>query len=384
MLELIAATILAFSASHAAPPEDAWAVVKMKGRDVAIHPKTGEQREMPLQGQDGLLSPDGTRIVYWGTTPGEKTIDMSIADITPAEPGSQPVKKNSRKLLTNTLGMQDFSWTSDAKHILFVSDHSAGAQVYLISTELAAGADPASVKPVQISDSSGPCSRPRAAMDGRLAWSILRERKGKEALYDLVISDGKTPGALAAAPNPAPDAPKPAAPPSKVQQQQLKDPGAPPAPPLPPAPAGAPPAPPDAIVAPLAFTPLLKRANLYAFEFSPDASQIAYATGTTLSFHDFPTNTARSITFSKLNDKLTSHGMHDMAWRPDGKVLAGFITFLGGRSVAPGEDPYFIFGDKELFFIPHDGDPWWVARPPESRDVSWIDAKLIPKDAPAP
>jgi hypothetical protein len=384
MLELIAATILVATASPDAAPDDTWALVKMKGRDVAIHPKTGEQRELPVQGQDGLLSPDSTRIVYWGTTPGEKTIDMFIADVSLGEPGSQPVKKNSRKLLTGALGMHDFAWAPDARNILFVSDHSVGAQVYLISTELAAGADLAAVKPVQISDSSGTCSRPRFASDGRIAWLILRERNGKERLFDLVISDGKTPGALAAAPKADPDTPKPAAPGAKVQQQQLKDPHALPAPPLPPAPAGAPPGAPDAVVAPLAFTTFLKRANLHAFEFRPDASQIAYSFGTSLAFHTFATNGTRTFAFANLDPKLTSHGMHDMAWRPDGKVLAGTITFLGGRSVPQGGEPYFIFGDKELFFVPLQGEAWWVARPPESRSVSWISPDLIPKDAPAP
>lgn len=373
MLGLIAAPFLALCplvpAALAAPPEEAWAVVTLKAREVAIHPKTGEQRELSPVHDAELVSPDGARVLFMGTTPGEKTIDLFVADL--AGEAGAPRKKNVRALLKGAAGIEDLAWTPDGRDVLFVSNYTDGSQVHLLSS--APPPDGAAPRPRQVSDSSGPCSNARVGADGRIAWRILRERKGKEALYDLVISDGRTPGKLGA-PEAKPEAP--ARPARGVQRQGAEgDPGVP-APPLAPA---AEKVAMDAVVAPLAFDALVQRSPVFAFEFSPDASKLAYAAGGSLFIHDFGAKTTREFKFRDVHQKLYAHGMYPIAWRPDGKLVAGFVTFLGGRQVEPGEDPFFIFGDKELFFFPLEGEAWWTARPPQGLGLRWLDADAVPR-----
>lgn len=232
---------------------------------------------------------------------------------------------------------------------------------------------------MQISDSSGPCFNPRAAADGRIAWAIHREQRGKEPIYDLVISDGKTPGELAAAYSepftPRASGPKAVGP----SQQQLHD--APPPPAAPPART----IPIRAASSPLKFTVFADDINLWSFEFSPDASKLAYAAGTSLFIHTFASGATSETRFSDVHKDLYAHGMHHMAWRRDGEVVAGFVTFLGGRlaplNAPPGPD-LSMLGDREIFFFPVTGKPWWVARPAPSSGVEWIAEATLPKVEP--
>jgi hypothetical protein len=381
---LAIALSLAAVAIAGSPPETDWVLVKSKGRDVAVHPKSGEQRELPSQDPPDLSSPDGTRVIFLGTPKGGDTFDLLIADLSrPADPDSPPTKSNIRTLLSGTPGFRDFSWTADGSHILFLADTpTARAQVFLVSTK--PGATPTTPNvPRQVSDSSGPCFNPRAAADGRVAWGIHREQRGKEPIYDLVISDGKSPGELAAA-TVDPFAPRPAPPASdRPRQQQLADVPAPP-----PAPKAVPPArtiPLRAEASPLKFDVFAEDINLWSFEFSPDASKLAYASGTSLFVHTFATKTTAETRFAEVHKDLYAHGMHHMSWRRDGRVLAGFVTFLGGRSAplnaAPGEE-FSMLGDREVFFFPMTGKPWWATRPAPASGVEWIEESKLPKVAP--
>ena len=98
--------------------------------------------------------------------------------------------------------------------------------------------------------------------------------------------------------------------------------------------------------------------------WSPGGGHLAVSTASSLDLFDPATGErARRIVPSDIHADLYAHGAHDLCWRPDGKVLACRITFLGGRAAAADGTFEAILGDHELFFLPLEGNPAWIELP---------------------
>jgi dipeptidyl aminopeptidase/acylaminoacyl peptidase len=93
------------------------------------------------------------------------------------------------------------------------------------------------------------------------------------------------------------------------------------------------------------------------YSWSPDGKTIAYGQIGRLLFHDVDTAKEREINFPKdIHADMDHYTADQLTWRPDGQVVACSIVFAGGREAGDK-----MFGDEEIFIIPRDGRPTWIA-----------------------
>ena len=336
------------AAALLSPPSDDWVVVSTKSNRVALHPRTGEQRNLPPDDAQTLLSPDAERVVLLKQPTKNGAAELILSKHPPTTNATPDhTAAPSKGIPLPHHAVRDLTWTHDSAAVVFLADMPSGAQVCLLPLPSGDASTPAT--PMVLSATGDRCFNLRAASDGRIAWAIHREQRGKEAIYDLVIAATADIAKLA-----TPSTSQREAEPAQHEQ-----------------------------TSPITTTTLRRRVNLHTFEFSPDATKLAFAAATSLFIHDFPSDSTKEIKFSELEEKMYAHGMQELAWRRDSRALCGFVTFLGGRSYALGERPgepneFTMPGDLEVFILPLDAEPFWIARPRGSESPAWIPEDQLP------
>lgn len=103
-------------------------------------------------------------------------------------------------------------------------------------------------------------------------------------------------------------------------------------------------------------TAIIKDFHCNDYAWSPDGGTLAVGADTGLIFFDVKNMKSEKMAFVEKDKRLYAHGASRLTWNPDGRQVACWITFLGGRAIGPGEGEFpAIFGDEEFFLISRDG-----------------------------
>lgn len=336
---------------------DSWIEVAQKASSTLINPATGESAFVldSLPHPMGVISPDGKRIAFVATEPGsDRHTDLFVADVDLTQPSG---KANIRRLTTDQPRPTNPQWLPEDRGLVFLAGEGPQTQAWFVS--LTPGA-----KPVLLSDARYRAYDLSVTAAGCAAYLVHKGSKHKQQFIDLVMLSPSERAMRSAA---------------GMRRR----------------------------------TPLVDQ-HISGYAISPDGATIAWSGLGSLYLHTLRTGESREIPLHGIHPQLANHTAHEIAWRPDGKVIALRCGFLGGVVVIPDEDgvsrPPKMFAADKIFFVPAEwspspealkvgegeaypspftdragkdeppaaGDqsrPWWVAELPEHvLGLKWIDA----------
>lgn len=275
-----------------------WLDVEIKAQSVLIDPRALdthviiEDYSFPM----GVLSPDGKRVAFVGSEPGsDRPFDLYVADVDPAQPSG---KANLRRVTTDQDRPVLPRWLPDGERLAFLAGEAPMQQVWCVDINHKRG-------PIRVSGGAHRAYGLSVLGDGSIVYLEHKGSRQKEQLIDLIVAK-------------APDARKPG---GKIDRRVL-----------------------------------LTDQHISSYAISPDGSQLAWSGLGSLFIVDLKTSSTRDIPLHGVHPQLLNHTVHDMSWRPDGKVLAIFCGFLGGVAMpmdAPEDVPWpRMFAEDKIFFVP--------------------------------
>lgn len=283
---------------------DSWIEVAQKASSTLINPSTGESAFVldRLPHPMGILSPDGKRVAFIGTEPGsDRHSDLFIADVDLTQPSG---KANIRRLTTDQDRPTNPHWLPEDKGLVFLAGEGPLTQAWFVG--LSPGA-----KPVLLSDSRFRAYDLSVTETGCASFLVHKGSRHKEQFIDLVML-APSERAMRSA--------------SGMRRR----------------------------------TPLVDQ-HISGYAVSPDGATIAWSGLGSLFLHTLRTGESREIPLHAIHPQLANHTAHDIAWRPDGKVIAIRCGFLGGVLVVPDENgvsrPPKMFAQDKIFFVPVDWTP---------------------------
>ncbi|MHC5114587.1 MAG: TolB family protein [Planctomycetota bacterium] len=303
---LVAFVALATAASPA-NPRATWVLVA-RGADAfhAVDVRNGRYETIGKARPHEVLSPDGKLVAYVevGTFQGMTYTELYVANAD----GTRP-----RQLTSGARNPRELAWMPNGRDLLLVRGTGDHTQVYMM--------DATSDDRVQRRVSAGGKQSwsPSASVDGRVAYTVLKERKGKEQLCDLVLyHDGKR-------------------------------------------------------------KTIVRRQHITDHAFSPDGGKLAYSLVGKLVVLDLGTGKSTELEYPSINRRLRAHYGRDITWRPDGRLIAMRIVFAGGRAFERGKKPKPLLGDREIFLIPEEGETRWIPAPPDCEALQWREVAKMPR-----
>ncbi|MCP3902134.1 MAG: hypothetical protein GY715_00745 [Planctomycetes bacterium] len=305
---VLAAFVVIHSAASARPGDtDSWVLVaRGNAMHYAVDPASGRHQALAKARDQEVLSPDGKLIAY---VESGKFQEHTFTEIYVANAdGTRP-----RQLTSGVQQPRELTWMPNSRDLLLVRGKGDYTQVYVM--------DVTSKKRVQRRVSAGGKRSwmPSAAVDGRVAYTVLQERKGKQQVSDLVVyQDGKR-------------------------------------------------------------RTIVRREHITDHAFSPDGKKLAYSTVGKLVVVDFATGKKTELEYTSISGRLRSHLGDNLAWRPDGKLIAMRIVFAGGRAIESGRKPKPLLGDREIFLVPEDGPTRWIPAPPGTEALQWRESRTLPR-----
>jgi hypothetical protein len=154
-----------------------------------------------------------------------------------------------------------------------------------------------------------------------------------------------------------------------------------------------------------------------AYAFSPDNRTLAWCEPALLHMVDLQSGSSRDIPLHGIHPQLINHLAYELAWSPDGRILAGTFGFAGGISRGLNQDPNEpwprMFAEDKVFFVPvtwspapkdlevgegekfpspfandekaevsppvgDQSKPWWArGLPMRATELTWIDAASV-------
>lgn len=206
-------------------------------------------------------------------------------------------KANIRRLTTDQDRPVGLKWMPDGTGLVFESGEPRSSQVWHVGLD--AGAEPK-----QLSDGRRRAFHVRAIDEKRIAYLIYKGSEKKESFIDLVI-------------------------------QSIDD--------------------------PKSRRTVLEDKNISSFAVSPDGRTLAWSGLGSMYFVDLGTGESRDVPLHGVHPQLVNHTAHEMAWRPDGNIIAIKCGFLGGISRefgTPEDEPWpRMFAADKIFFVPVDWKP---------------------------
>jgi Tol biopolymer transport system component len=116
---------------------------------------------------------------------------------------------------------------------------------------------------------------------------------------------------------------------------------------------------------------VVRDAVVVEYAWRPDGKMIGCSTPGVVVFLDLATGTARTVELSDIDKQLASFAALHLCWSPDGRAVACRCLFYGGRQQGGPK----MFGDDELFVIPHDGKATWFRPGVEADRIEWVKQK---------
>jgi len=188
-------------------------------------------------------------------------------------------------------------WLPDGSGVVFLAGDARTQAVWFAAVD-------GSSEPVRISEGTDRCSQLRVLPSGSIAYVQLRRKHRKESFSDLILQ------------SPSADADRAA---------------------------------------------LVKDRFISAFAFSPDERAFVWGGPGSLFFVDRGTGSSREVPCHAVHEKLRFHMPHELAWSPDGRVVAATLGFAGGVARGPNDDPNApwprMFAEDKVFFVPADWAP---------------------------
>lgn len=274
-----------------------WIEVGVKAHSILVDPKLLEVHEVieAEQRPMGILSPDGSKVAFLGTQPGSaRPFDLFVADVDLTQPSG---KANIRRLTTDQDRPIAPKWLPGSDAVVFMAGENTAQQVWYV--EVAPGHEPERVSraPLRCYDVS--------IHGGQIYFLVHKGSKQKQVFKDLMVA--RSPGLPISASNRGPRA-------------------------------------------------ILEDQSIFSYAVSPDGQTIAWGGAGALHFYDLVTKQTREIPLQGVHPQLLNHGAYHIAWRPDGKVLAIYCSFLGGIAMAPDAPPDTpwprMFAEDKIFFVP--------------------------------
>ncbi len=283
---------------------DSWIEVAQKASSTLINPATGESAFVldSLPHPMGVLSPDGKRIAFIGTEPGsDRHTDLFIADVDLTQPSG---KASIRRLTTDQPRPTNPQWLPEDRGLVFLAGEGPKTQAWFVS--LTPGA-----APVALSDARYRAYDLSVTAAGDASYLVHKGSKHKQQFIDLVML-----------------APSERAMRSAAGMRRR--------------------------------TPLVDQ-HISGYAVSPDGATIAWSGLGSLFLHTIRTGESCEIPLHAIHPQLANHTAHDIAWRPDGKIIALRCGFLGGVVIVPDEDgvsrPPKMFAQDKIFFVPAEWSP---------------------------
>ncbi len=357
----VAITLILTPASIAQDPPDGrwWLEAGLKAHSILIDPSSLATHEIiePDAHPIGVLSPDGKSVAFVGSEPNsDQPFDVFVADVDLSQPSG---KANVRKLTTGQERPTSLQWVASGDGVVFLAGDATVTQVWYASIASGAG-------PFRISDGRFRAYSLSVHPLGDVAYLVHKRSEGKQHFKDLVVHT--------------------------VSDHALKSAGG-----------------------TLGRVPL-RDEQIFAYAISPDGRTLAWSDAGSLHLLDLRQTSSREIPLQGVHRKLLNHAAHNIAWRPDGQVLALRCAFIGGVMEVPdgqgGFEPPRMFAQDKIFFVPvawtptaeeinvgkSQGDypspfaddpaadtsppaadesrPWWVVGIPERViSMQWVDAE---------
>ncbi len=299
-----AALCLALFPPAGATADDAWLEVSHKASSTLVNPATGEKTLVldPLPHPMGILSPDGKRVAFIATEPGsDRHTDLFVADVDLTQPSG---KANIRRLTTNQDRPTNPRWLPEDRGLVFLAGEGSQTRAWFVSLT-------PETKPHPLSDPRYRACDLSVAANGDAAYLLHKGSKHKQQFIDLVIQSPSELAARSAA--------------GLRKRVPLRD------------------------------------EHISGYAISPDGTTLAWSGLGSLFLVTLATGESREIPLHAVHPQLGNHTAHDIAWRPDGKVIAIRCGFLGGVLVMPDEDgvsrPPKMFAPDKIFFVPVEWTP---------------------------
>jgi len=279
--------------------EKSWLEVGYKAHSLLIDPATLEAKRVfdPLPHPMGILSPDGKRVAFIGTEPGsDRHTDLFIADVDLAQPSG---KANIRRLTTDQDRPTNPHWLPEDKGLVFLAGENPSLQVWFV--ELAKDS-----RPVRLSDGRHRSYNLSITAGGDVAYVVHKGSEKKQQFKDLIIQS-----------------------PSERALRRASG---------------------------LRTRTPLKDQHISSYAISPDGRTLAWSGLGSLHLITLATGDSRDVPLHGIHPQLINHTAHQIAWKPDGKVIAIRCGFLGGIAViddGKGEPVWLrMFADDKVFFVP--------------------------------
>ena len=289
-------------------PSAYWLDVQLKARSMLVDPAEGQLHEVKDDLVPiGIASPDGKFIAAIGSDPQRVKEGHDFDLFLSAVDPVQPSRKSiPKRLTTDQIRPTSPTWLPTSSGIAFLAGEESAVHAWYI--DLAPDS-----KPVRLNSNDHRCSRLSVLADGRIAWLEHKDSKGKQQFIDLVVH------------------------PSPLNRGKL--------------------------------VTVLADQHISSYAFSPDGHSLAWSGLGSMFIVNLETNSSREIPLHGIHRQLMNHTAHQIAWRPDGNVIAIHCGFLGGISRAFNADPNEpwprMFAEDKVFFVPVDWKP-----SPESLNVS--------------
>jgi len=295
--------------AHGASTDSCWPVIEMKARRFAIDPATGAETQLTSPYRPGVLSPDGTALLSLGSIPGAHGFDLFVSDAV-ADGKGGITNSNTRRVTDIDGPVRGGHWMPDGRSVVFIHGDRDDAGLWMIDVS---ARDHIAV-PRRLDAGDGAVHEFAVSSNGKIAYSVRRQRVGKVTHMDLFVSDGS------------------------------------------------------------AAEPILRDQFVTAMAWSPDGDRLAYGLINELRIRDTKTGAERVIRFADMNDQLVNTASDALAWSPDGSAILTAPRFVGGRMVGTVLFP----DDKILIVPADDsGTPTLLKAREAVIGLSWIAANDV-------
>ncbi len=278
-----------------------WVIVADRDRWLGIDPAGGPTKEWPRMGAVAI-SADGRFEAAVGREP--HLTALIVADR--SAPGAAPAV-----IAKDMESLAEPAWLPDGSGVVFTAGGESGRQVYVARRNADGWGEP-----VRLSDDSGQCSVPEISSTGRIAFAVVRSRRGKQKLSDLIVHSGESARTVVA------------------------------------------------------------QSEILGFAWSPAGDRLAVCIPGSVHLMPLDPGETRVIDLRGIDPRLQSHGASHLAWRPDGQAIAADFRFLGGRSAPAGQPMPEFFGDNTIFILPlvasvHGGKLVALRAPDRVQGIRW-------------
>lgn len=288
--------------------ESSWRIeAALKARSLLIDPIGGERAEIDAaQVPTGLLSPDGTKVVFIGSDPDRVaegfSFDLFIATVDLDQPSG---KSDVRRLTVNQHRPVSPVWLPNNRQVAFLGspdDRSNASEVWIVDTEEGGGGARISTEDTER------VSQLSTNANGEVAYVTFKSRDGKITLSDLILVK-----------------------PGMTREGEEPD---------------------------LDREVILEDQFISSYEFGPKGRYLAWSGIGSLHLLELSTGESDEIPLHGIHRQLVNHSVQSIAWQPNGELLALTCGFLGGIAVERGDvPPPRLFAADKIFLIPVDWRP---------------------------